>query len=118
MRFANYINERKIPDYIIKQLAKERSSWKTIKRDLSLPIIPKGKYIGTGKPQDCFDNAKKYSKTNPNIDIYDGYLIWYDGEWNVVSHFFNVVDGKVYEITKLEDGWDDNTYYIGKKYKK
>ena len=117
MRFKQYIQEEKIPKHIIDDLSKERSSWKKIYKDLSLPIIPKGKYIGNMKKQDCYSNAKKYKKQNPEADIYEGYLIWYDGEWNVVSHFFNVVDGKVYEVTGLEDEWDKNTYYIGKKKK-
>ena len=56
---------------------------------------------------------KKWGET---CDVYDGYLIWKDEDgWNAVEHMFNVVDGKVHELTNLSDTWDKNTYYIGKK---
>ena len=114
MKLKKYLIEKTISKNIIKELSKERPSWKSINKDLSQPIIPKGKYLGTGKRQDCFTNMKKCSN-----EKYEGYLIWKDEDgWQVVSHFFNVEDGKVMEITPLEDKWDKNTYYIGKPYKK
>jgi len=113
MKFYQYIREnKKLSNEIIKKLSNDRPHWKTIKKDLILPIIPKGKYIGSGRNQDCFTNSKKCE-----LDTYEGYLIWKDsdGDWNVVNHFFNVDNGKVIEITPLEDKWNKNTYYIGKK---
>lgn len=60
----------------------------------------------------------KFKKKCP-LDQYQGYLVWKDsdGEWFVVEHYFNVDDGKVIEMTPLEDEWDNNTIYIGKKIK-
>lgn len=111
--FKEILAEAKISNNIISSLAKNRSTWKTIKKDLSLPIIPKGKYIGSGAIQDCFTNTKKCK-----LSKYEGYLIWKDEDgWQAVDHFFNVEDGKVIEMTPLEDKWDKNTYYIGKKIK-
>lgn len=58
--FKEIISEsKKISNKIINILAIDRPHWKSIKKDLSLPIIPKGKYIGNGKRQDCFTNSKK-----------------------------------------------------------
>jgi hypothetical protein len=111
--FKEFLTEAKISNDIISALAKDRTTWKTIKKDLSLPIIPKGKYIGSGKWHDCFTNTKK-----SKLLKYEGWLIWKDEDgWQIVNHFFNVEDGKVIEMTPLEDKWDKNTYYIGKKMK-
>jgi len=116
MKFYNYLNEDILPQQIIDELLKDRP--KSIEKKLSkLPIIPKGKYIGNMKAQDCETNTKKYVKNNPKADKYEGYLIWYDEEWNMVLHTFPVENGKVIECTNLDDGWDKNTYYIGKKVK-
>jgi len=119
MKFYNYLNESKyIPDKIIDELKKDRSHWKNIKKDLRLPIVQKGEYLGYGNPQDCEGNTKKFVKNNPNALKFEGYLIWYDKdnyEWKVVHHTFPVMYNKVMEVTPLEDKWDENTYYIGKK---
>ena len=120
MRLIRHLNEAKIPGSIIDELSVDRPHWRSIKRDLSQPIIPKGKYIGSMKAHQCQTNAPKHKrerkKWGESCDIYDGYLIWKDEDgWNAVEHMFNVVDGKVHELTNLSDKWDNNTYYIGKK---
>jgi len=115
MRFEYYLSEMTLSNSIIKELMIARPSWKSIKKDMSLPIIPKGKYIGSMKAQNCETNAAKYCKVEGG-DVFEGYLIWKDEDgWQTVNHTFNVVDGRVYELTALEDTWDKNTYYIGKK---
>jgi len=122
MRLDRYINEAKIPDSIVKALTDKLPHWRSIKRDLSLPIIPKGKYVGSMKAHHCETNAPKYKrerkKWGETCDVYVGHLIWKDEDgWSTVQHTFNVVDGKVHELTNLVDKWDKNTYYIGKKKK-
>ena len=122
MKFQEYLVEAKIPSFIIDELSVTRPHWRSIKRDLSLPIIPKGKYIGSMKAHQCQTNAPKHKrerkKWGESCDVYDGYLIWKDEDgWQAVDHWFNVVDGKVHELTNLSDTWDKNTYYIGKKKK-
>lgn len=113
MRFKEYIKEATLPKRVLNSLKKKLYHIKDWRKEEIMPVIPFGRNIGGGKPNDCHGNAVKYNKQT-GADVYIGYVIAKDEDgWFMSEHSFNVVDGKVIETTPLENY--DEIYYIGVK---
>jgi len=112
MSIRKFLLEAKLSKDVVTELLRDRPSKSLARSIRRLPIIPNGKYIGNMPAAHCETNTKKYKRLT-GADVYEGYLIWRDpdGELMIVSHTFNVANGKVHEVTKLDiPKWSDSTY--------
>jgi len=113
--FKNHITTDKV---FLKWFSSNYSNDLLLKILKELPELEKGKYVGNKLTHHCQENAK--SCVSKETDLAVGYVIWQALDtFSVVSHWFNLKDGKVFEYTELDiydnEEWKENITYLGLK---
>lgn len=110
---------RALPQHIMEALINEYSNSRDLDQRLwLLPIVPKGRFLGTFPNTNVSKYAVETARSQ-KLDVYVGYFVYKHEQtkrWRMHEHVFNVdpKTGRVVEHAKgLE--WGSVSYYIGLK---
>jgi len=112
------MSTNRLPDDIINHLVQGRKFWRDLPTRLSLlPVVHKGRYLGTMPESTPHENAVKFAKTNDLI-LCVGYIVWREEPalpWKIEPYSFCVrpEDHRVVDPTAGHDWAKMKVYYLG-----
>lgn len=114
------MSTNRLPQSIIDSLIANRKFWRDLPKRLAiLPVVHKGRYIGTMPESTPHENAVEFQRRNAEeLDLCVGYVIWREEAmipWKIEPHSFCVRkdDDRVVDPTEGRDWGKMKVYYLG-----